>query len=279
MMKWDPQAEEALKAVPFVVRPLAKSRIEQTVQEQGRDVVTREDYEECYRSFRRVFGSRGDRSLKEVAPTRKADAPEMVLVETCAGEMRGCPHLLIPVSDWAERLEQALHDIGFSERLLERVKGDTVLLHHKFRVSISGCPNCCSQPQIKEFGVHGQWEPRYIDGCTDCGLCVEACPDSCIALDSGPVIDRAECLSCGDCVKACPMDDCLVAERKGARVLVGGKLGRRPRMATPVAEFASLEDTAEELVAMAQAYLAGAEDGERVAEWAARTRYSGAVSV
>lgn len=272
-MRWDGDADSALKKVPFVVRPLARAKIEQTVRDAGRDTVTLTDYEECYRAFRRAFAGRKESSLKDIAPTSRSEQPSMVLVETCPGEVRGCEHLLIPVTSWADELEAALERIGFSERMLERVEGDTVLLHHKFRISISGCPNCCSQPQIRDFGLHGHQKPVYRDGCTDCGLCVGACPDASIHLEGGPVIDRDICLDCGDCIRACPVPDCLVAERSGARVLMGGKLGRRPHLAVPVRDFASLEQARDLLIEMAEAYLATSLPHERVAAWMQRTGF------
>ena len=45
------------------------------------------------------------------------------------------------------------------------------------------------------------------DDCTGCGVCVSACPQSCIALD-GPEgrarIQQEHCLRCGACAEACP---------------------------------------------------------------------------
>ncbi|BCW98790.1 MAG: hypothetical protein KatS3mg024_1617 [Armatimonadota bacterium] len=273
-MKWDAEAHKALQNVPFIVRPLARGKIEESVRRAGRDVVTLADYEECYRQFRRAFAGKKDSDLKHALPASRDDRPAMVLVESCPGEVRGCQHLLIPVTQWADELEAALEGIRFSERLLERLEEESVLLHHKFRVSVSGCPNCCSQPQIKDFGVHGQQEPAYLSGCTQCGLCVNACPDSCLSLGDGPEVDPDVCLSCGDCVRACPVPDCLVAGRSGARILMGGKLGRRPRLAQPVADFVSLDEAKEALVEIAEAYLESSAKGERVADWMRRVSFT-----
>ncbi|MGQ9808941.1 MAG: hypothetical protein ACUVSM_12765 [Armatimonadota bacterium] len=273
-MKWDAEAQKALQNVPFIVRPLARGKIEEAVRGAGRDVVTLADYEECHRQFRRAFAGKKESDLKHTLPVSRDDCPAMVLVESCPGEVRGCKHLLIPVTQWADELEAVLDGIRFSERLLERLEDDSVLLHHKFRVSVSGCPNCCSQPQIKDFGVHGQQEPAYLSGCTRCGLCVDACPDSCVCVQDGPQVDRSVCLYCGDCIRACPVPDCLVAGRSGARILMGGKLGRRPNLARPVKDFASLEQAKEALLDLAEAYLESSEKGERVADWMRRVSFT-----
>lgn len=269
-MKWHPQAERALLGVPALVRPLARKSIEQQVKSSGRQLVTAEDYQSAYDRFRRAI-PRDQSKLKDVLPAVQADSPEMVLIETCHAELRQCPHKLIPVSEWASRLEAALQEINFSERLLERVEGEQVLLHHKFRISISGCPNCCSQPQIKDFGVHGQAAPEYLGGCTACGECAKACPDSCIVVTDYPQIDRDVCLNCGDCIRACPVPECLVSGQGDARLMAGGKLGRRPHLAETLMDFATMDDAERVVVEMAQSYLAQSSPGERVSDWLVRT--------
>lgn len=273
MMHWDTEAEEQLKKAPVFVRKLARAKIEQSVRDQGRDRVTLPDYQAAYARFRKAFGSKGEAAAKDMAPATKEDRPSMVLVDTCSGEIRNCRHLLIPVSQWAERLEQTLEDIQFSDRLLQRVEGDTVLFHHKFKVSVSGCPNCCSQPQIKDFGAHGQSRPQYLDGCIQCNLCVEACPDDCITLTGYPEIDYSRCSSCGDCIKVCPVDECLVPSNEGARLLMGGKLGRHPHLADQVADYASIDQACSSLRQMAEAYISTSQPEERVADWVARTSF------
>lgn len=45
------------------------------------------------------------------------------------------------------------------------------------------------------------------DECTGCGACVDACPESAIAMDGDiAVVDLATCTECGLCVDACPVD-------------------------------------------------------------------------
>lgn len=45
-MKWEPEAEERLKRVPFFVRPMAKSAVERLARERGLDIVTPDLMEE-----------------------------------------------------------------------------------------------------------------------------------------------------------------------------------------------------------------------------------------
>ena len=43
--------------------------------------------------------------------------------------------------------------------------------------------------------------------CTECGICVEACPaDSIIMQSDGAVIDEESCIRCGICHTVCPAD-------------------------------------------------------------------------
>jgi pyruvate formate lyase activating enzyme len=71
-------------------------------------------------------------------------------------------------------------------------------------VFLKGCPlHCawCSNPESQNFRA----EIVHRDSlCTNCGLCIEACPENAISLkDKGVSIDREKCTNCGDCTGAC----------------------------------------------------------------------------
>jgi dissimilatory sulfite reductase (desulfoviridin) alpha/beta subunit len=81
-----------------------------------------------------------------------------------------------------------------------------------------------------------------------------------------PVWDAAACQGCLGCSQACPAG-CVSLERQGARLFLGGKLGRHPRLAVPAGQYA---DPARALAAMDEAvnrYLNEARPGERFAAW------------
>jgi hypothetical protein len=52
--------------------------------------------------------------------------------------------------------------------------------------------------------VHFMSVPVHDAGiCTDCGLCVTACPSHALSIENGWRIDRRKCEGCGKCVTAC----------------------------------------------------------------------------
>ncbi|MCK5097725.1 MAG: 4Fe-4S dicluster domain-containing protein, partial [Desulfobacteraceae bacterium] len=123
--------------------------------------------------------------------------------------------------------------LGF---LKENVKTG-LKFHHEFRVSLSDCPNACSRPQVSDIGIIGAVLPGLSEEeCTLCNACVEVCDEDAITLkeeDEKPYIDFDQCLMCGKCINVCPSGTIIEAE-KAYRVLLGGKLGRHPRLAMEI---------------------------------------------
>lgn len=147
---------------------------------------------------------------------------------------RNCRHTLIDLDRMESVFIEFFEQTDFTNKQLARLGSIRAMPHHIFRVAIAGCPNSCSQPQIKDFALQGQAVPVVGEGCTDCGLCVTACPDQAITLaKQGPHIDPSLCLNCGKCVKSCPTGAIYIGDT-GYRVLRGGKLGRRPQLAQEV---------------------------------------------
>ncbi|HSG26856.1 MAG TPA: DUF362 domain-containing protein, partial [Candidatus Krumholzibacterium sp.] len=55
--------------------------------------------------------------------------------------------------------------------------------------------------------IHTGGEPVYVDGCTECGMCVENCPTGNIRLNDGrPWFDVNWCPGCSNCVLTCPAE-------------------------------------------------------------------------
>ena len=139
-------------------------------------------------------------------------------------------------------------------------------LPHKFKITVSGCPNSCTKPSENDLGVMGVARKRLDeDLCTACGQCVKACPVKGVLelIDGRLVVDNQACIACGRCIKACPTQ---AWESLGSAyaVFVGGKMGRQPRPADRLALEPSDEETLLRLIeAVMQWYADHGETRER----------------
>lgn len=218
-MIWDQDADAAMQQVPFFIRRKVKGQVENFVTDQGESRVTLAHV----RSLKRSFLSKGgmEKQMKGYD------------LSTCFGGS-GCPNAIGDISLMASDIQAIMARADILGFLKSRVKGD-LKFHHELRISISGCPNACSRPQIADIGIIAMAVPGVTDSpCTHCGQCEAACPDDAVRLtDHGPQIDTQACLCCGKCVRECPAHTIETVET-GFRMLLGGRLGRHPRLGMPV---------------------------------------------
>jgi dissimilatory sulfite reductase (desulfoviridin) alpha/beta subunit len=129
---------------------------------------------------------------------------------------------------------------SFALKIDQRFGG--LLLPHKFKATVSACPNACSRPQESEIGFCATARPRLdSDACIGCGLCADICKERAIALkDEKPLLDMSRCLFCADCIKSCPAD-AWKADRMGYAVYAGGRMGRHAEIAAKIADFVDEE--------------------------------------
>jgi anaerobic sulfite reductase subunit C len=251
MIRWTKEAEKAISRVPFFVRKRVRRRVEEEAAKSHAKEVRMEHVEACRRRFL-------NKMEEEVRGYQ---------VEQCFGA-NGCPNRAVPHDDLAERLEKLLESKNLKGFLKEKVKGP-LKMHHEFRVSVSDCPNACSRPQIVDVGLIGALRPGPGDGaCTECGACVEICRENAIVLEDGagaPAIDLTRCLSCGQCIRVCPAE-ALQGSEAGYRILVGGKLGRHPKLGRELEGILSLEDTLRVVENCLETYLNHNKAGERFGE-------------
>jgi anaerobic sulfite reductase subunit C len=255
-MKWTTEAEEAVSRVPFFVRRRVKKRVEEEAVRRGDQMVDMRHVQECRQKFLKNM----DQEVKGYQ------------VETCFGP-GGCPNRAVVDDDLAKKLEQLLARKELRKFLKERVKGP-LKMHHEFRVSASDCPNACSRPQIADLGLIGANRPEIVgDDCNQCGECVEICRENAISLEEdsdSPQLDAEKCLSCGQCIEVCPTGT-LIPGRSGYRVLVGGKLGRHPRLAEELQGIYSKEEVLNLVEKCLDLYMKESIRGERFGEILKRT--------
>ncbi len=246
-MRWEKEAEVLLQKVPFFVRGRVKKKIEDFVRQRGKEIVTKEE----------MLAAK--RALREEA----SRAQEGFSVEGCFGAS-GCPNAVTASLKFLEEIEKLLSREDLTNFLRKKV-GGPLKHHHQFRVALSECPNACSQVQIRDVALIGQVKIKlYPEKCTFCGECERVCEEGAITLEgSGPQIKGERCLACGVCAKSCP-EGALMEGEKGYRVLLGGKLGRHPRLAQEIVPFATEEETLRLLKKVVKFYKKHNQRGERL---------------
>jgi dissimilatory sulfite reductase (desulfoviridin) alpha/beta subunit len=249
MMKWSREANDALSRVPFFVRKRVKKRLEEDAIRSKVNEVTIKHVRTCQKRFL----------------NRMEDEVKGFQVETCFGST-GCPNRAVISDGLQKKLEKTLLKRNLKEFLKERVKGP-LKMHHEFRISVSDCPNACSRPQIFDVGLIGACRPQITDEpCSRCGVCVEVCKENAISLNNNePFVADEKCLYCGQCVGVCPTGT-LQEGAKGYRILVGGKLGRHPRLAEELPGIFEVEDIPEQIDSCLDYYQQYCLKGERFGE-------------
>ncbi len=255
-MKWEKEAALKLERVPVFARKIAQAKIEKIARTKGKTVVTLED---VIISQESGVGSREsktqdsglrtqDPSIDRFAILKRYDKyvvedgePLLFNIEACRGEENNCPFNILGASKLSKKIKDKLKELKFSNRLLEKTKGP-ILPHQIFKIGVAGCPNSCSQPQIKDLGVHAR-ALVYVDetcACTGCRRCIEACKEDAITIDKdrNVTISNEKCVFCGLCAEVCPTGTIKI-EAKGYRIMVGGMLGRHPRFASDLIGLAT----------------------------------------
>ena len=157
--------------------------------------------------------------------------------------------------------------------------GGVIRRHDAFSVSLAGCANACSNPHIADLGLIAVWRPELnapacpgADPCAKDNIappCAAACPENAVKFVSRkPSIDRKTCLDCGRCIKACPRL-ALANGPRGWRVCIGGRLGRRPRLAAPMPGLVQNRDLPKILAACLDLHMKHYRPGARFADTAA----------
>ena len=273
-LTWDKPAQAELNKTPMFIRPLIRRKVEDMVRDAGGSRVMATDFNRAKDRFKALVGDDSADEIKDMAPAENKPGAKMISISACRGQAMGCPHALIDVEDLLDRVNRFSLAENRPENLRSLVRGDNILFHHKLKISLSGCPNGCSRPQIADFGLVGWVKPIFDrTACTGCGACVEACPDQALTMgpDSLPLFDQEQCQGCKKCTQACPAG-AIGLSLPGIRLLAGGKLGRRPHLADRVGLFHGTDQLLARIESELKTYLDQAEPDQRFAAyWQART--------
>ncbi len=163
------------------------------------------------------------KTLDEIGTPPGSCGPRIRNISSCVGMPR-CPHANVNSQELAKEIDERFFD---------------VVLPRKLKIAVSGCPNACAKPQINDIGVMGVVKPRIISEiCDGCGDCVRKCREAAIRIINGVAeIDFSRCVYCGECIKACPINADVV-DREGYTIFIGGNVGRHPRFAYKIVDFA-----------------------------------------
>ncbi|MCX5865053.1 MAG: 4Fe-4S dicluster domain-containing protein [Deltaproteobacteria bacterium] len=254
-MEWDKDAEQAVAKVPFFVRKRVKKRVETEAQQAGATRVTMTHVTACKQQYLH----------------HQEDEVQGFTVESCFGQS-GCPNRIDTGKNLSPHLEALLRTHKLKEFMQSRVPGP-LKLHHEFRITLADCPNGCSRPQIVDIGLISASLPTLSDApCSECGACLAACKEEAITLNAGPgpQFDWQRCLACGQCARACPTGT-IAQDLSGYRILLGGKLGRHPRLGQELSGIFSAETTLTIIDTCLTHFKAQNKEGERFGELLNRT--------
>jgi dissimilatory sulfite reductase (desulfoviridin) alpha/beta subunit len=191
-------------------------------------------------------------------------------IETCKGPREGCANRAAPDDALAADLDAVFRARDFGVGL-RAIVGAKLKHRHELTVAIADCPNACSRPQIADLGLIGAAEPRVTNEvCHQCMGCVHACREGAV-MHPGllPIVDPDKCVRCGACCRVC-LSGTLQVGRRGWRILLGGRLGRHPRLAVELPGLYAHDGVLAAADCCADFFLRNARAGERFADLLAR---------
>jgi len=230
-MQWDKEAETAaaMLPVPPIMLPYARLHAEKATRHRGLDEVTVNVLKETEKAYAQFMGKEKTEQFKAyLAGTGSmpemeeelffADETALYHIETCFTKYGENSELVRgALKDMMRSLKSVMQEERLTDIMADLAPGP---LHgaSRFTLGMTGCPNCCVSPYMRDFGVIMQHRVAITDEpCTQCGACLPMCLEKAIHLtDAGPVIDRAACVQCELCARDCPTGR-LAVEKRGWR--------------------------------------------------------------
>lgn len=121
-----------------------------------------------------------------------------------------------------------------------------LMLPHKFKIAVGGCPNNCVKPDLNDIGIIGQRVPQVdLEKCRGCKSCQieKVCPMQAAKMQNGAIsIDTNLCNHCGHCHQKCPFQ-AFDEPKNGYRIYLGGRWGKKIAIGRPLTPvFTSKEE-------------------------------------
>lgn len=156
-------------------------------------------------------------ALKEGGMSVGGTGPKVRPIVSCKGTT--CQFGLIDTFALSEKIHYEFYE-----------KYHGVVLPHKFKIAVGGCPNNCVKPDLNDLGIIGQrisnFDAEVCKGCKKCAI-ETSCPMKASKVENGKlVIDKAICNNCGRCVGKCPFG-AIPDGKTGYAVYVGGCWGKK----------------------------------------------------
>ena len=145
-----------------------------------------------------------------------------------------------------------------------------IVLPHKFKIAVGGCPNNCVKPNLNDVGIIGQRIPKVdTDICKGCKKCAieAACPNKVAKVVDGKItIDETQCRHCGRCVGKCPFHT-IKDGTYGYKIYVGGRWGKKVSKGRALSKIFTSREEALDVVEKAILFFRDhGNKGERFAE-------------
>lgn len=197
---------------------------------------------------------------------------ELIKIECCRAK-DGCPRALSNPKELIPHINEVLEKTNYAAKRQELLK-DNFKNHHIFKISLAGCPNCCSQPQIKDFGAYKLIFPQISnEKCTLCKKCIKTCQENAIYCHNDKmIIDLNKCIGCSKCIEACAFE-AISPHREHWRLIGGGKLGKRPQLAVNLANITNEEEIKPYLQDLLELHLQSKNPHTRLGDLVAAEKY------
>lgn len=254
-MQWDKEAEQAAEQLPIppMMGPYARLHAEKVARHRGLNCVTAEVLEETEQVYADFMGKEKTEQFRAfLAGTGPAPEIEEALffdndralyfIDTCYARYgENSDTVRSALKDMMRSVTAVMEEEHLTEIMAELATG---AFHgaSRFNLGMTGCPNCCVSPHMKDFGIIMQHRVDMTDAeCIQCGECLKMCIENAIQLtDDGPVIDRDACVQCELCARDCPTGR-LITRKRGWRVIAGGAGGHHPTLARMIEDFTTKE--------------------------------------